>query len=103
MLARLRALREWLLRRNRCLAMHCDRVSRGLAGGTWAAFCASIAALKPGRLWRYAQAGDLPGSGASIDRDLLQMLVRPMPVSGSSRSPTSRCSAMILLLPKTGV
>ena len=43
------------------LAMHWRRVSRGLAGGAWSEFCAKIAALRPGRLWRYAQAGDLPG------------------------------------------
>src|ERR1700758_264926 len=42
------------------LAMHWDRVSRGLAGGSWSEFCGKIAALTPGRLWRYAQAGDLP-------------------------------------------
>jgi hypothetical protein len=57
------------------LAMHWDRVSRGLAGGSWAEFCTSIAALKPGRLWRYAQAGDLPGYGASIYSTLLQILI----------------------------
>ena len=57
------------------LAMHWHRVSSSLAGGSWAEFCARIAALKPGRLWRYAQAGDLPGCGAPIDGNLLQMLV----------------------------
>jgi hypothetical protein len=75
MLARLRALRERLLRRNRrprhALA---SRVPR-LAGGSWSEFCAKIAALKPGRVWRYAQAGDLPGYGAKIDGTLLQELV----------------------------
>ena len=39
------------------LAMHWDRVSRGMAGGSWSEFCAKIAALRLGRLWRYAQAG----------------------------------------------
>jgi hypothetical protein len=57
------------------LAMHWRRVSNGLAGSSLAEFCARIAALKPGRLWRYAQAGDLPGYGAAIDGNLLQMLV----------------------------
>jgi len=38
-------------------------------------FCARIAALRPGRLWRYAQAGDLPGYGAAIDGILLGALV----------------------------
>jgi hypothetical protein len=57
------------------LAMHWDRVSRGAAGGSWSEFCAKVAALRPGRLWRYALAGDLPGYGAAIDGTLLQELV----------------------------
>ncbi len=57
------------------LAMHWRRVSSGLAGGSWSEFCGKIAAFRPGRLWRYAQAGDLPGYGAAIDGGLLQMLV----------------------------
>ena len=57
------------------LAMHWDRVSRGLAGVSWSEFCAKVAALRPGRLWRYAQAGDLPGYGAKIDSGLFQELV----------------------------
>src|SRR5216683_2034488 len=50
-------------------------VSNGLAGGSWSEFCVKVAALRPGRLWRYAQAGDLPGYGAQIDGGLLQELV----------------------------
>jgi len=57
------------------LAMHWDRVSNGPAGGSWSEFCGKIAALRPGRLWRYAQAGDLPGYGAAIDGALYQALV----------------------------
>jgi hypothetical protein len=57
------------------LAIHWDRVSCGLAGRSWSEFCAKIAALRPGRLWRYAQAGDLPGYGAEIDGALLDELV----------------------------
>jgi hypothetical protein len=57
------------------LAMHWRRVSRGLAGGAWSEFCTKVAALRPGRLWRYAQAGDLPGYGAQIDGELLHELV----------------------------
>jgi hypothetical protein len=57
------------------LAMHWRRVSRGLAGGSWSEFCAKIAALRQGRLWRYAQAGDLPGYGAQIDGELLHELI----------------------------
>src|SRR3979490_3426771 len=57
------------------LAMRWDRVTRGMAGGSWSEFCAKIAALRPGRLWRYAQAGDLPGYGAKIDGALFDELV----------------------------
>jgi hypothetical protein len=57
------------------LAVHWNRVSRGLAGACWSEFCAKVAALRPGRLWRYAQAGDLPGYGAEIDGTLLEELV----------------------------
>jgi hypothetical protein len=57
------------------LAMHWVRVSRGPAGGSWSEFCSKVAALRPGRLWRYAQAGDLPGYGPHIDGALLQELV----------------------------
>src|SRR6202171_1226169 len=55
--------------------MHWRRVSNGLAGASWAEFCAKVAALRPGRLWRYAQAGDLPGYGGKIDGALLGELV----------------------------
>ena len=57
------------------LAMHWERVSRGTAGGSWSEFCAKVAALRPDRLWRYAQAGDLPGYGPQIDGTLLEELV----------------------------
>jgi hypothetical protein len=57
------------------LAMHWDRVSCDLAGGAWSQFCAKVAALRAGRLWRYPQAGDLPGYGPQIDARLLEELV----------------------------
>jgi len=55
--------------------MHWDRVSRSSTGGSWSEFWAKVAALRRGRLWRYAQAGDLPGYGPQIDGPLLQELV----------------------------
>jgi hypothetical protein len=55
--------------------MHWDRVSCDLAGGAWSQFCAKVAALRAGRLWRYPQAGDLPGYGPQIDARLLEELV----------------------------
>src|SRR5229473_2961075 len=57
------------------LALHWDRVSQGVRGGSWSEFCTKVAALRPGRLWRYAQAGDLPGYGSDIDRAMLKELV----------------------------
>src|SRR6201981_1583910 len=59
----------------RALSPQWDRVSHGLAGGSWSEFYAKVAALRPGRLWRYAQAGDLPGYGPQIDATLLYELV----------------------------
>jgi hypothetical protein len=57
------------------LAVHWNRVSRGLARECWSKFCEKVAVLRPGRLWRYAQAGDLPGYGPQIEAALLQELV----------------------------
>src|ERR1700730_16407010 len=55
--------------------MHWRRVSHGPAGGTWAEFCGKIAALRPGCLLRYSQAGDFAGDGSTIDGKLLEELV----------------------------
>jgi hypothetical protein len=57
------------------LALHWDRVSQGVRGGSWSEFCPKVAALRPGCLWRYAQAGDLPGYAAQIDGELFHELV----------------------------
>src|ERR1700746_3205326 len=57
------------------LAVHWNRVSRGLAGACWSKFCAKVAALRPGRLWRYAQAGDLAASGPGVASTLFEELV----------------------------
>jgi len=84
------------------LAMHWDRVSRGLAGGSWSEFCANVAALRPGHLWRYAQAGDLPGYGPQIDGMLLEELVvanAGKKVIAFTQKPSS---AMIPSLSRTG-
>ena len=85
------------------LAMHWRRVSHGLAGGSWSEFCAKVVALRPGHLWRYAQAGDLPAYGAKIDGARLDELVAP-PTSARTRSPslTSPSSATTPSLSRTG-
>src|SRR3954470_16220390 len=51
-------------------------VSNGTRGGSWDDLCANVAALPRRTLWRYAQAGDLPGIGEAIDAALLWQLVR---------------------------
>lgn len=42
---------------------------------SWATFVERIAALPEGQLWRHNQAGDLPGHGDTINRDMLDSLV----------------------------
>jgi hypothetical protein len=84
------------------LAIHWDRVSHGMAGGSWSEFCAKIAALQPSRLWRYAQAGDLPGYGAKIDGALLDELVAANTGKNAIAFTQSPSSATILSLSRTG-
>jgi hypothetical protein len=50
-------------------------VSEGTRGGSWDGLCTKIAALPKRTLWRYAQAGDLPGIDDAIDAKLLRQLV----------------------------
>jgi len=50
-------------------------VSEGTRGGSWDELCANVAALPKRTLWRYAQAGDLPGADDVIDAQLLWRLV----------------------------
>jgi hypothetical protein len=56
------------------LAIHWGKVDSGERGVSWAEFCAQVWALPKGTLWRYAQAGDLPGEGEEIDAAELQEL-----------------------------
>ena len=68
------------LKRNGCyaesgpLALHWAKISEGLRGLNWSEFCAAIASLPIGQLWRHNQAGDLPGIGNTIDRAALREL-----------------------------
>jgi hypothetical protein len=58
------------------LALHWRKVTSGERSMGWNAFCAEIAALASGQLWRHNQAGDLPGSGESIDKGEFLALVQ---------------------------
>lgn len=55
------------------LAIHWRRV--GEHGDSWANFCASVARLPEGQLWRHNTAGDLPGVGEEVDKIALEQLV----------------------------
>ena len=50
-------------------------MSEGTRGGSWDELCTKVAALPKRTLWRYAQAGDLPGTDDAIDKKLLRQLV----------------------------
>ena len=56
------------------LRHHWSRVpDRGLS---WRQFCAHVIVLPHGQVWRYGEAGDLPGRGDALDVPALEMLVR---------------------------
>lgn len=56
------------------LAIHWKAVTDGKRGMTFDEFTQQISSLPVGQIWRYAQAGDLPGEGDAIDRDQLRAL-----------------------------
>lgn len=57
------------------LAIHWNKVSRGERGSNLTDFCTQIRSLPKFSLWRYAQAGDLPGDGHTICTDSMDLLV----------------------------
>lgn len=58
------------------LALHWRKVTDEQRGTNFNQFLELIRALPKGQLWRYAQAGDLPGSGDVIDREQLRLLAK---------------------------
>ena len=70
------AMREGCYAGSGPLALHWSAVTAGARGTNWEGFCASIAQLPEGQLWRHNQAGDLPGDGHTIDAQALGELVR---------------------------
>ena len=69
------------LKNNGCYAehgkvgMHWRKVSSGERGGDVEQFAAQIKRLPRHQLWRYGQAGDLPGDGHRIDAHALAVIV----------------------------
>lgn len=57
------------------LALHWAAVSNGARGVPLDQLCAQIKKLPKRQLWRWAQAGDLPGDGHRIDADALDLLI----------------------------
>ena len=57
------------------LAIHWKKVTSNERGMAWEKFCAIVADLPEGQLWRHNQAGDLPGEGEAIDAEELKALV----------------------------
>lgn len=57
------------------LSWHWRKVTAGLRGISWQAYCDSVEQLDDGQLWRHAQAGDLPGVNHAIDGLMLAQLV----------------------------
>lgn len=57
------------------MALHWRKVSAGERGGTLEEICTDIKRLPKNQLWRWGQAGDLPGDGKRIDKQGLAQLV----------------------------
>lgn len=56
------------------LAIHWKKITQGQRGVEFADFLKLVEDL-PDKIWRYAQAGDLPGEGDNIDAEQLRQLV----------------------------
>lgn len=57
------------------IGLHWRKVSSGERGTDLEQFCAQIQTLPKQQLWRWAQAGDLPGDGRRIDAKAMKQLV----------------------------
>jgi hypothetical protein len=59
------------------LAIHWREVTEQRRGGNWSVFCATIAKLPDGQLWRHNQAGDLPmmANTQTIDARAVRKLI----------------------------
>ena len=58
------------------LRLHWNKVSDGARGSDLAQFCNEVRALPKHQLWRWAQAGDLPGADDVIDVAALEQLTQ---------------------------
>jgi len=58
------------------VGMHWAKVTDGSRGGSFDEFITAVEAMPADAIWRYGQAGDLPGKDGAIDRRKLKRLVR---------------------------
>jgi hypothetical protein len=58
------------------LRLFWDKVTKGIAGGTWTEFIEQVKAIKPNELWRHNQAGDLPHNNERIDMRKMRQLMK---------------------------
>ena len=58
------------------LSWHWDKVNDGRRGSDFSQFLREVRALPRGQLWRYGQAGELPGIGARINAGQLARLAK---------------------------
>lgn len=58
------------------LKLHWDKVTSGERGTNLEEALRPIRKLNQGALWRYGQAGDLPGEGDRIDRDAMNQIAK---------------------------
>lgn len=57
------------------LGMHWSKVNQGVRGGTLVELCTQIRKFPKEQLWRWAQAGDLPGDTVLLDPAAVEQLV----------------------------
>ncbi len=57
------------------LGLHWNQLSIGNRGITFGEVCELIKKLPKRQLWRWAQAGDLPGDGTLVDNDEMEQLI----------------------------
>lgn len=76
-----------------------SKVDRGEAGGDFDTFVKDVERLPKRQIWRYGQAGDLPGEGDEIDREQMLRLARAnrgRPVIAFTHKPPTAANLTIL-------
>jgi hypothetical protein len=86
------------------LRLFWDKVSSNTLGTSFEEFCRAVSRLPRGQLWRYGQAGDLPGNGEIIDGPMLLKLARAnrnRPVIAFTHKPPSEENLIALRQART--